>query len=188
MQSHRVPPPLRQPSPTCSSTPAHLVIPHSHPTGKEHSASPCFPSSLVLSIFHSARSLVCVLPSSEPLSLLHPAHPCPHPSFCLGKKSLRYQKQGFMSRFFSATLPHLSPLHVHSLDEGYQPQNCTTSAPFDRKERRKAGKSPGFYFKPFHKFFFVCLFCFLKSTATQNQLNKLKKVTLLPSGVVIACA
>lgn len=94
-------PPLRHPA---LLTPSHqwLVIPHFCPTRKELPASPgfvCFPL---------CREPCGVLPSSEPLSLLHPAHPCPHLSFRLGKKSLRYQKQGSRRRFFSATLHHLS--------------------------------------------------------------------------------
>lgn len=116
MQSPRVPPPLRQPSPTCSSTPAHLVIPHSHPTGKEHSASPCFPSSLLLSVFHSARSLVGVLPYSEPFSLLHPAHPCPQPFFLLGKEIPEVPKAGLHEQvFLSHFAPSLPPMFIPSM-------------------------------------------------------------------------
>lgn len=110
---------------------------------------PFFPCSLVLPGFHCAREPCWVLPSSEPLSRLHPAHNLSSPFFLLGKEITGVPKAGLWGGFSQPLCPNSLP--ACSLREGYQPLSCASSAAFDRKERRKAVKFPGFYFRPFHR-------------------------------------
>lgn len=100
-----VPPLLQHPA---FLAPAHqwLVIPHSHPTGKDHSASflPTLPGFIW---FPLCQEPCWVLPSSEPLSRLHPAHPLSSPFFLLGKE-IRWgvAKEGLNEEVF---LSHFAP-------------------------------------------------------------------------------